>query len=353
MSSFKSINDALNTLSTENDSAPLLSEEDILKALRTNTVSLKRSGNVLKYSILSITLAVATVATVLFLPQQHDTRSGRHSTDAKHSLNQDAWSAASDKAPLSSASDSQSLPDVKTKSQPALHPLPLSASDLTQLGLKLHTSYVSYSDQGFRIMITTNGISVRGSHSADAVFVPKHVTLYRSNKIFASWFDAGSEIDVNQLVAVRLHIVDANNTVFPAADVVLWYEPTPEFIDALPANLRQSVLNELTNVSVSAMYTLKQAENTTITESRIFPNPAYQSLATVSFKLAKECTTSAALYDALGNKVVDLWTSMHHASGIVEMPIQNLDVYANGMYLVVVEVEGISGQVVQRLLIEH
>lgn len=353
MSSFKSINDALNTLSTENDSAPLLSEEDILKALRTNTISLKRPNNVLKYSILSFSLAVAMVVTVLFLPQQHDTLSGPLATDVKHSLNQDAGSSAPQNALSPSSTDSQTLPDVKTKSQPSLHPLPLSASDLTQLGLKLQTSYVSYSDQGFRITIATNGISVRGSHSADALFVPKHVTMYRGNKIFASWFDTVSDIDVNKLVAVRIHIVDANNTVFPSADVVLWYELTPEFIDALPVNLRQGVLNELTNASVPTTYTLKQAENATIIESRIFPNPASQSLATVSFKLATECTTSAALYDALGNKVVDLWTSMHHASGIVEMPIQDLDVYANGMYLVVIEVEGISGQVIQRLLIEH
>jgi hypothetical protein len=352
MSSFQSINDALKTLSREDDSAPLLSEEEILTALRTNTVSIKRPNNVLKYSILSISLAAAMVVTVLFLPQQQDTHSQQPTADVKHIMNPDSRSASSDEMPTPMSAEDQMLDNGTPQLQPILKALPLSASELSQLGLDHHTTHLTYTDQGFRITINTNGISVRGSHNADATFVPKHVTLYRHNKIFATWFDARLRTDVDRLVAVRVQLVDANNTLFPSADVVLWYEPTPEFIDALPVSLRKGLLNELGSAS-SADYTLLHVQSAVISEGRIFPNPANQSTATVSFKLAKDGITSAVLYDALGNKVVDLWTSVHQSSGNVEMPLAHLDMYANGMYHVVIEVEGIPGQVVHRLLIER
>lgn len=341
MSAFDNINDALNSYNDSIKDQPLLSDDDITKLIRQEPLPLpnhrKPSFGFGPY--LAVGLAAAAVVAVVLWPDANPIVQPEPLTPA------DAYQDNVIRSSEPSLADAQQnrvadVPDAQ--SIPSVRSIQLTESELSQLGLKLMLGKMIYIDPGIRITIGTNGISAKHSNGEPTKYSPRHISMYHQGKLFASWFDADDDVNVNDLVAVQVHLDDANSTLFPSADVILWYVPTPEFKGRVPDP--ESVRTNETTPTIS---------NGEIASSMIFPNPVNGNSATLRVELQKEIFTSAVLVDVSGRHIRDLWTSMNMLKGAHDQPIADLGSLPNGMYLVVVFVDGSQERVIQRLLIER
>jgi hypothetical protein len=228
----------------------------------------------------------------------------------------------------------------------------LPASSLEQLQLSVSPSSITYNEDGQKVTVKTSGISARGSKARDAEHTPRHITLYRNGKAFASWFDSAA-VRVNDLVPVRLHIEDPGNAMFPAADVILWYVPSEAFLATLPDAYRLALGKELKGADVSQGFLERHTQASLITGSRLYPNPVSGSTAALEMQFSSQCRTSARVLDVNGREVLTLWSAQTMPSGTTNSTIYELDALPNGMYLVVVSIDGTLDHIIQRLLIER
>jgi|GEM_PF-2608904 len=220
------------------------------------------------------------------------------------------------------------------------------------LGLTVTNERITYVEDGFRITISTSGISVRGTHDATATPAPKHITLYRNDTVLASWFSE-AHAEVGSLVAVRYTLKNPSQPLFPYADVVLWYQPSVAFLDAVPPEVGQQIRQELRGAKASDPFTQPLHTPNGITSAEIFPNPVRSQTASLRLTVGKRLTTTASIINIQGNTVLNLWNERILTEGTHTEPISLPSELANGMYVIVITDAQSSEQIVQRILIER
>ena len=238
--------------------------------------------------------------------------------------------------------------------------LKLSEHTLGDLDLQVETSTITFEEDGRKVIVKTSGINVGGSRkSQDQVATsssvsPRAITLYRSGKVQAHWARSEfKETNVNDLVPVSIRLNNSSNTIFPHADVVLWYEPSVEFVNRLPDAYRLALGKELRSNDPTSVLVERNTASATISSSRVFPNPVTDDGATLQLNVDRPCTASVEVMDINGRTVFSVFKSQPLTTGSNQTRINNLSTLANGMYVVVVTIDGSAERIVQRLLIER
>lgn len=363
------LRDALRALRSE-DSAPLLTDSEILDAIRKSKLNTNQQSNKIAskqnvpsrraYQWTFGVAAVCAVSLVIYSVLDHDSASEKNLVESDTQLltseptsnNETGMSAVPHNATINNESVQPETDNVSSshESSEVLFIAP-SKQTLNQLGIVFDEKKLQYQEGSFRITVTTSGVSVMNAPNRQQQKTPRHITLFRNKKQFASWFTAGTT-PVNNLVPLRVTLADPSNTMFPSADVVLWYSPTEDFLAALPEKDRRTAIESQHDRTT----TIKTDQNNltpTISQSTVFPNPVHGTSATVALHVSQACTTHAEIVDLFGKTVMVLWTNRELPKGESSFPLSDLGTLPNGMYIVVIRVNGSNEQIVQRILIER
>lgn len=355
-----------------NTNTPLLSETEILESIRHSESAVPNSfpvpkdtpfrrvfhGSAIRFSSIVI-LACCLGILGYFAFRSNPNVSTGHSQNAKHAnadtktLMERGLGSAGDAAyelPPSTPMHSQlhSASGLLPDSTPHVKRTP---DYFAAMHLHVTTSSVTYTENGYTVLIKTNGISAKGTRDSNARYTPRHISLYRNGNAFASWFNKVFA-DVSSLVPIRIHLTDSTNPLFTSADVILWYIPTAELKSALPSAHMSS--NGSTNIDVSlpTSSTEQQPRQAAPARYTVYPNPVHGDAATVEMHCSVECTSSAALFDINGSRVLDVWANRQFAATNTSVEIVGLSELANGMYVLTVQIDG-AQTINQRILIER
>lgn len=148
-------------------------------------------------------------------------------------------------------------------------------------------------------------------------------------------------------------------------DFILWFEPTPELVAALPEQYRQALTRELNlatdekalaenNVETpepgKGFLGVWQARAGVLTASAVSPNPVKNQMVTVSYTLAEQRTVRINLRALSGAVLRPLVEAQNKAAGTWREET-TIGALPPGMYIVTIETEK-GEHTVQRLIVE-
>lgn len=180
-----------------------------------------------------------------------------------------------------------------------------------------------------------------------------------SGKLSSVEKDIDKYIKINKLIPVY---VPMNCSDEPDFAFIVWYEATPEFMEALPQNVKYELQREILALQEAEQIceaAPKAGENTYLDLWRscsggvenlaVFPNPAADRV-NISFNLLDSRTVSIALHDLHGRKIQDLMPKSPMKKGETSLSILLRNVPA-GIYLISLETD--KGETaVQRVVVE-
>lgn len=150
--------------------------------------------------------------------------------------------------------------------------------------------------------------------------------------------DVGSgKFAANELVAVRLWSAGpatALETDTGEYYYLYWFEPTEDFLAALPADVRRSV-ERARGMEPSAEDAAMPLQPIALVGSRMHPNPATSNFATVEYTLSESRRVALTVYDITGGRLRDVAVSDTRASGTWQENV-SFEGIPNGYYLLAV-----------------
>ncbi|MFN8359240.1 MAG: T9SS type A sorting domain-containing protein [Candidatus Kapaibacterium sp.] len=158
----------------------------------------------------------------------------------------------------------------------------------------------------------------------------------------------------NSLICIAVDFTVKSKT--PGTNTAyLWYQPTTEFIDALPQDEAELIWSETilgdrgTITSSDGNYTDSWRSMSEILTPTLYPNPVRDSKATLEFTLQSPTSLAIILYDITGNTIRELYPPSPYGQGkhTLDLPLGSL---SDGMYLLAIIPEN-RQPIVQRLMI--
>jgi hypothetical protein len=159
---------------------------------------------------------------------------------------------------------------------------------------------------------------------------------------------------LEDLVPVRMKIQGDNP--YPGISdyfYIYWYEPTAEFLSALPEKVRRTVLEEGEQRArkIEKLRDGKTEKGANILEAAVFPNPVKSDAATVQYSMPEAGRVSMSLYNIQGQRLKELSSCEDRSEGIWENRISVADI-PPGMYLLAVTTES-GQQAVQKIVVQR
>jgi hypothetical protein len=142
---------------------------------------------------------------------------------------------------------------------------------------------------------------------------------------------------INQLIPILLRANRAADTLV-SADFILWYQPTKEFLAALPkvvANKLRRVYNIPDSLGLKQVAQSLIAQHGAITSVAAFPNPAKDKLR-VQIQLEAPRVCEMILRDLAGHEVYRREISKFRSDGDTSIDVAT---YAEGIYLLEISTE--------------
>ncbi len=359
------LKDLLNTQRINTPDPPLLSENNIVDILRsapaTNMSNTRFPATTLRsrpslgtrIALGGIVVACCTVIYVLStnVPTAIESDLGvRNATipeqAASTEVHMDRAKEIYDAPPAAPSTASAHVPDTIVF-------LDASKPELENLRLTVSEKAIVYNENGYRITITTSGIRTRGSRTPTTTITPRHISVYHNESVFATWFQP-DDSDVQRLVPVRIYLTDQSNHMFPTATVVLWYDPSPSFYDALSGQHRMIITQSYNQTKDVQPLLPNQTKSKVLSlAGTVYPNPLRGATVTVSIESSAVCETSAHLRDINGREILTLWSNETTHAGKHERTFSPPSELSNGMYLLTVVAHNNQAAFTQRLLIER
>lgn len=231
-----------------------------------------------------------------------------------------------------------------------------------------------------KVTIRTNGIGTKETppdeQSARPVAVPRMAAIYSEGKLVASYWqrsdnelmevlrskyghlqDVAPDSSVARLVPVHFTIENARDAYFKKADVVLWFEASREFVEALPEPYRSALQQETHNVVISGTpgeYYMENWRTATgaVVETSLYPNPvmAGGGSATLAYTLDSQRRVTITLHDMFGRELASVDAGLRTpGSYTAELSVAGRE---SGVYLVVLTTDR-NERAVRRLLIQR
>lgn len=231
-----------------------------------------------------------------------------------------------------------------------------------------------------RVVIRTDGIGTPPQSATDktplpVAVTPRIISVYASGKLMATTWqrqddnlveqlrtaytelqDVRADSSLNGLVPVHFRIEDKRNAYFKEADVILWYEASPDFLQVLPEPYRSQLLGEVSSVDGKVYQPGERYLDTwrtssgAIINSSLYPNPVSGNQTTLRFSLSENRAITVAVHDIFGRRVTEQQAST--VSGDQTITISLPALLENGVYLVVLTTDR-NEQIVQRLLLQR
>lgn len=138
-------------------------------------------------------------------------------------------------------------------------------------------------------------------------------------------------------------------------DVILWYEPTPQFLEWLPELMGKEIGSEYEaikhNQPAPACKYFDACQNVKgkVSSYKIYPNPVESDLK-IMFDLEEEREVSISLTDITGKAVKTLMGSTAHAAGAYEHTF-HVSGIPEGIYLLLIETDQ-DERIIQRLIVK-
>jgi hypothetical protein len=159
---------------------------------------------------------------------------------------------------------------------------------------------------------------------------------------------------------------DENNTSEKPWQVILWFYPTQEFLEALPTHFRNDLEAELARAETSkrsdapatenihpgesTYLDIWRASNGAITQSQAFPIPALHDAITLRYTLAAARGVSVTVHDINGRRLKELVASGERSAGTWEEKI-SVDDLDRGIYLLSINTDH-GEHAVQRIVVQ-
>lgn len=153
------------------------------------------------------------------------------------------------------------------------------------------------------------------------------------------------DFDYSKLIPLELKFGDS----LIIEKLILWYYPTPEFINLLPERYKKVLSNELNimskinkgeldlntaceKVDKETFFDICRFQSGVISIRSIYPNPVYQQVTTLDFELTDSRIVEINIYDLQGNFVGKVSNSMKIDKGKHTLKL-NLGQLTTGIYL--------------------
>lgn len=221
-----------------------------------------------------------------------------------------------------------------------------SDSGLKEIKINIDTSGedIDWIDEDQEVFLKSDMIRITDADSIDLKEMMQGVSndfeeLLKINKFIAVTVSLGSEKDY---------------------DYILWFDPTPEIVEKLPARVRETLepeilaLAQTKDVCETAIagedtyFDVWRACSGAVEHMNVFPNPT-SGKVNVNFSLNEGRKIDIAVHDLFGNKIQTLATGLEKDSGEQQETIQLKGLEA-GMYLIVLQTD-YGEQAVQRIIL--
>ena len=273
---------------------------------------------------------------------------------------------------------------------PGVRLIKLNETELSKLGITIKNGRIEYLEkkkykdnigqettQTRRVVVTRNGVGARNYtfNEKDSIsnayprlvvntFADGSAVYYSSEREFS---EARKGSDPNDLGSTKANAYAGANSLYGvyfecelkpvnkktnAKNIVyFWFEPSVEFLAALPPQYSDSILNVMGTGadSTQATFTENQRNAGVLNAGAVFPNPVAGDNANLPIYLDEPRTLDIGLYDVSGKKVRDLVTGMYMQSGDNMFGLKLNDLM-QGMYLVVI-ISDRGERAVQRVII--
>lgn len=227
-----------------------------------------------------------------------------------------------------------------------------------------------------KVTARTNGIGdIHSNDSSQKAIAPLQITSYVNRHVFASYYSAADRAlhntlrrmdenadvlmpSANSLIPVLATIENANDPVFKKAELILWFEPTKEFIEALPEPYKSALKKEMIPDAPKPKtgeqrYTdTWREEDGAILSSRVYPNPTQDFEVRLAFSLSKTRTCTIGIMDMFGHTLAVAAENKTIEQGEHTLDINLSIIDKNGVYLIVMKTSE-GEQVVQRLIVQR
>lgn len=168
-----------------------------------------------------------------------------------------------------------------------------------------------------------------------------------------------SNFDINKLLPVKIPIKHKEDANF---HFILWYEPTPEFMNLLPDRIVETLKPELKeliknkNNCKSSSFSKEgsylevwRSCNGAIQNMNLYPNPT-STKTTLSYTLSEPRELELSIYNLIGQKIAEIRPADFLEPGKYEEVIDTR-MYPPGLYQIVLK-SNVGEKAVQRLLIQ-
>lgn len=230
-----------------------------------------------------------------------------------------------------------------------------------------------------QVTLRTNGIGTKEVEQPDStphpVAIPRMASVYTEGKLLAAYWqrsdnalveamrrkyghlrDIAPDSSVARLVPIHFTIENKHDAYFKKADVVLWFEASPEFIATLPEPYRSALQQESNNATEPATAKGTFMEHWrpmagAVIETSVFPNPVTAAGgATLSYTIDAQRRVAISLHDMFGRELASIDAGLR-APGTytADIPIVGRE---SGVYLIVITTDN-HERAVRRLLLQR
>lgn len=227
-----------------------------------------------------------------------------------------------------------------------------------------------------QVTARTNGIGdIRITDSNNAAIAPLMITGYSNNKPVFSYYSPDDKVfhnsvrrlnekadilmpSANGLVPVMATIENTDDPFFKKTTLVLWFEPTEQFLHALPEHYAAQLRKELQSPTIKPktgeqFYTASYLEEDgAIIHSRVYPNPTPDYEVRFAFTLSQSRICTFTIVDMFGTLLDTAMDNQQFSQGDHGITLMLSSIEKSGMYMIIMHTDK-GERIAQRLIVQR
>ena len=227
-----------------------------------------------------------------------------------------------------------------------------------------------------KVTVRSNGVGdIRITDSAHTAIAPLMITGYSNNKPLFSYYSPDDKVfhnavrrlhekadilmpSANGLVPVMASIENPDDPFFKKTEVLLWFEPTEQFLRALPEHYAAQLRKELQSPTIKPktgeqFYTASHLEEDgAIIQSRVYPNPTPDYEVRFAFTLSQPRSCTVTIVDMFGSLLDTAIDAQQFPQGDNTLTLMLSSIEKSGMYMIIMQTDK-GERIAQRLIVQR
>ena len=227
-----------------------------------------------------------------------------------------------------------------------------------------------------KVTVRSNGVGdIRITDSAHTAIAPLMITGYSNNKPLFSYYSPDDKVfhnavrrlhekadilmpSANGLVPVMASIENPDDPFFKKTEVLLWFEPTEQFLRALPEHYGAQLRKELQSPTIKPktgeqFYTASHLEEDgAIIHSRVYPNPTPDYEVRFAFTLSQPRSCTVTIVDMFGSLLDTAIDAQQFSQGDSTLTLMLSSIEKSGMYMIIMQTDK-GERIAQRLIVQR